>query len=37
VSDEDVRRAEKRLNLRPRKCLGFRQPEAIFWELLQAA
>jgi IS30 family transposase len=37
VSDEDVRRAEKRLNLRPRKCLGFRRPEAVFRELLQVA
>lgn len=37
VSDEDVRRAEKRLNLRPRKCLGYRQPEAVFRELLQAS
>lgn len=37
VSDEDVRRAEQRLNLRPRKCLGFRQPEVVFRELLQAA
>lgn len=27
ISDEDVRRAEKSLNLRPRKCLRFRQPE----------
>ncbi|MCV6610398.1 MAG: IS30 family transposase, partial [Amphritea sp.] len=34
---EDVRRAEKSLNLRPRKCLGFRQPEKVFWEYLQAA
>lgn len=37
VSAEDVRRAEQRLNLRPRKCLGFRQPEVVFRELLQAA
>lgn len=37
ISDEDVRRAEKRLNLRPRKCLGFRQPEVVFRELLQVA
>ena len=37
VSDEDVRLAEKRLNSRPRKCLGFRQPEVVFRELLQAA
>lgn len=37
VTDEDVRRAERQLNLRPRKCLGFRQPEVVFRELLQAA
>jgi len=37
ITDEDVRRAEQRLNLRPRKCLGFRQPEVVFRELLQAA
>ncbi len=35
-SDEAVRRVEKRLNLRPRKCLGFRQPEVVFREHLQA-
>lgn len=37
ITDEDVRWAEKRLNLRPRKCLGFRQPEMVFQEYLQAA
>lgn len=37
VTNEDVRQAEQRLNLRPRKCLGFKQPEVIFRELLQAA
>ena len=37
VSEECVRRAEKFLNLRPRKCLGFRQPEVVFREYLQAA
>ena len=36
VTDEDVRAAEKQLNLRPRKCLGFRQPEIVFQEYLQA-
>ncbi len=30
ITDEDVRWAEKRLNLRPRKYLGFRQPEVVF-------
>ncbi|SEG88867.1 Integrase core domain-containing protein [Marinobacterium lutimaris] len=37
ITDEDVRRAEKILNLRPRKCLGFKQPEVVFQEYLQAA
>ncbi|WP_270667052.1 MULTISPECIES: IS30-like element ISAs2 family transposase, partial [unclassified Aeromonas] len=32
VTDEDVRRAEQWLNLRPRKCLGFRQPVKVFEE-----
>lgn len=37
VSDEFVRWAERRLNMRPRKCLGFKQPAAVFRELVQAA
>lgn len=37
VTDEDVQRAETNINLRPRKCLGFRQPEKVFQEYLQAA
>lgn len=37
LTDEDVKRVERRLNLRPRKCLGFRQPEVVFQELLQVA
>lgn len=37
VTDEAVRMAERSLNLRPRKCLGFRQPESVFKEYLQAA
>lgn len=37
ITDENVRRAEKSLNLRPRKCLGFKQPEVVFKEYLQAA
>ncbi|WP_270670379.1 IS30-like element ISAs2 family transposase [Aeromonas sp. QDB04] len=37
VTDEDVRRAEQWLNLRPRKCLGFRQPVKVFEEYRQAA
>ncbi|WP_417884448.1 transposase, partial [Vibrio rumoiensis] len=37
VSTEDVRMAQQRLNLRPRKCLGFRQPAVVFQEYLQVA
>ncbi|ROQ21974.1 IS30 family transposase [Gallaecimonas pentaromativorans] len=37
VSTEDVRMAQQRLNLQPRKCLGFRQPALVFQEYLQAA
>jgi IS30 family transposase len=36
ITEEDVRQAEKHLKLRPRKCLGFRQPEIVFHEYLQA-
>ncbi|MFB0974707.1 MAG: IS30 family transposase, partial [Tolumonas sp.] len=28
---------ERRLNLRPRKCLDFRQPQIVFDELRQVA
>jgi IS30 family transposase len=37
VSDEEVKRAQERINLRPRKCLEFRQPKVVFEELRQAA
>jgi IS30 family transposase len=37
VSDADILRTQTRLNERPRKCLGFRQPKVVFNELLQAA
>ncbi|SIS41244.1 IS30 family transposase [Neptunomonas antarctica] len=37
VSDEYVRQVQTRINLRPRKCLGFKQPQKIFDELCQAA
>jgi IS30 family transposase len=36
VSDERVAQVQTRLNLRPRKCLGFKQPRKIFNELCQA-
>ena len=32
ISHSDVRHAEKRLNDRPRACLGFRTPEEVFFE-----
>ncbi len=37
VSDERVKQVQTRMNLRPRKCLGFKQPKKIFDELCQAA
>ena len=37
VTDEEIRRAEQWLNLRPRKYLGFRQPGKVFEEYRQAA
>lgn len=37
ITDEDIRRAAKSLNLRPRKCFGFEQPEKVFEKHLQAA
>lgn len=36
VSDEEVQQAQMKLNLRPRKCLEFRQPLVVFEELRQA-
>ena len=37
VSEEDLARYQGALNSRPRKCLGFRQPSAVFAELRKAA
>lgn len=37
VSDERVKQVQSRINLRPRKCLGFKQPQKVFEELCQAA
>ena len=37
VTEEDIRRIEKSLNLRPRKCLGYKQPAEVFKELRKAA
>ena len=37
ISDEFVRWAGRRLNLRPQKCHSFKLPEAIFRERVQTA
>ena len=37
INDEFVAWIERRLNLKPRKCLGFKQPEAAFRKPVQAA
>ena len=37
VTDKQITEIERALNARPRKCLGFRQPVAIFNELRKAA
>jgi len=37
VSDERVKQVQSRLNLRPRKCLGFKQPVEVFEKLSRAA
>ncbi|MGZ0358655.1 IS30 family transposase, partial [Citrobacter freundii] len=33
----ELRKYQRALNSRPRKCLGFRQPSVVFAELRQAA
>ncbi|MFM4717437.1 IS30 family transposase, partial [Aeromonas veronii] len=37
VTAEALSAVEKRLNFRPRKCLGFKRPQVVFDELLKAA
>lgn len=37
VTDEDIQFAQSRINNRPKKCLGFKQPVVIFKELTVAA
>ncbi|MCL1156283.1 IS30 family transposase, partial [Shewanella chilikensis] len=37
VTDKQISEIERALNARPRKCLGFRQPVAVFNELRKAA
>ncbi|WP_299011143.1 IS30 family transposase [uncultured Shewanella sp.] len=37
VTEEEVKAVQERLNLRPRKCLGYKQPKVVLEELRQAA
>jgi IS30 family transposase len=37
ASDRYIAQVVKKLNLRPRKCIGFRQPAVVFNEQRQAA
>ncbi|OXS15705.1 IS30 family transposase [Zobellella denitrificans] len=37
VTDDEIEQVQIKLNLRPRKCLEFRQPAVVFEELRQAA
>ncbi|WP_419236975.1 IS30 family transposase (plasmid) [Photobacterium leiognathi subsp. mandapamensis] len=37
VTDDDIQFAQSRINNRPKKCLGFKQPAVIFKELAMAA
>lgn len=37
VCDEDIALAQDRINYRPKKCLGFKQPAIIFKDMAQAA
>ena len=37
VTDAQIKQIERALNLRPRKCLGFKQPTVVFEEMRKAA
>ncbi len=37
VTEKEVKAVQERLNLRPRKCLGYKQPKVVLEELRQAA
>jgi len=37
VSDAQLKQIERAINLRPRKCLGFKQPAVVFEEMRRAA
>jgi len=34
VSDEDIKTAMDKINNRPRKCLDFKTPNQVFWDLI---
>ena len=37
VTDAQIKQIERAINLRPRKCLGFKQPAVVFEEMREAA
>ncbi|MCQ1060105.1 IS30 family transposase, partial [Photobacterium sp. ZSDE20] len=37
VTDEDIELAQSRINNRPKKCLGFKQPSVVFKTMAMAA
>ncbi len=37
VTDDDIQFVQSRINNRPKKCLGFKQPAVIFKEMAMAA
>ncbi len=37
VIDDDIERVQQRINCRPKKCLGFKQPAVIIKEMMTAA
>lgn len=37
IDEDDLSEAVKRLNNRPRKCLGFRTPHEVFWAVARGA
>jgi IS30 family transposase len=37
IEDEDVSEAVRRLNNRPRKRLGYRTPQEVFWSMARGA
>jgi len=37
IDEDSVAKAVKRLNHRPRKCLGYRTPHEVFWDFSRGA